>query len=184
MKYDTLIAGVGGQGIILVSEIIAEAALMDGFYAKKSETHGMAQRGGSVVTHLRIADKEVYSPLIPKNKADMLLAFEPLEALRYIDYIQKNAKVIVNTNPIKVADYPPIESILDELKKQGDILFVDATKKAVEAGNPLTQNIVMLGAASTYLPTKKESLIKSIRENVKKAVEENIKAFDLGSKIH
>jgi indolepyruvate ferredoxin oxidoreductase beta subunit len=182
MKYDILIAGVGGQGIILVSDIIAKAALAQNLYIKKSETHGMAQRGGSVVTHSRISDKEVFSPLIPKGGADLLLAFEPVEALRYADYLKKGAKVIVNTNPVKVGNYPPIEAVLDEVKKLGDVTLVDAAKVAAEAGNPMTQNTVMLGAASKNLPVKKEMLLQSIRENVKRSLEENLKAFELGAK--
>lgn len=182
MIYNLLIVGVGGQGIILVSDIIANAALKSGLCVKKSETHGMAQRGGSVVTHSRISDTEVYSPLIPKGAADMLLAFEPVEALRYADYLKAGAKVVVNTNPIKVGNYPEMEKVLEELKKLGDVTFVDATKLATEAGNPMTQNTVMLGAASKNLPVKKEMLLQSIKENVKRALEENLKAFESGAK--
>jgi indolepyruvate ferredoxin oxidoreductase beta subunit len=183
MIYNLLIVGVGGQGIILVSEVIARAALAAGLYVKKSETHGMAQRGGSVVTHSRISDAEVFSPLIPKGAADMLLAFEPVEALRYADYLGKDAKIIVNTNPIAVGNYPEMEKVLEELKKLGNVTFVDAAKLAMEAGNPMTQNTVMLGAASKNLPVKKEVLLQSIRENVKKSPEENLKAFELGAKL-
>lgn len=183
MIYNLLIVGVGGQGIILVSEIIARAALAQGLYVKKSETHGMAQRGGSVVTHSRISDAEVYSPLIAKGAADMLLAFEPVEALRYADYLSAGGKVVVNTNPIKVGNYPETEKILEELKKLGDVTFIDAAKLATEAGNPLTQNTVMLGAAGKNLPIPKERLLQSIRENVKRSLEENLKAFELGARL-
>jgi indolepyruvate ferredoxin oxidoreductase beta subunit len=183
MTYNLLIVGVGGQGIILVSEIIARAALAAGLYVKKSETHGMAQRGGSVVTHSRISDAEVYSPLIAKGTADMLLAFEPVEALRYADYLGKDAKIIVNTNPIAVGNYPEKEKLLEELKKLGNTTFVDAAKLATEAGNPMTQNTVMLGAASKSLPIKKDLLLQSIRENVKRSLEENLKAYELGAKL-
>lgn len=181
MKYNMLIVGVGGQGILLVSEIISKAAMKSGFYVKKSETHGMAQRGGSVMTHIRFADEEVHSPLIPKGSLDMLLAFEPLEALRYLSYLGEDSKLIVNSNPVNVENYPPIEEVLKEIRKQENSLLVDAKKLAIEAGHPLTQNTVMLGAASKRLPIKKEVLEENIRKGVKRALEENLKAFKLGS---
>lgn len=180
MRYNMLIVGVGGQGILLVSEILSKAALEQGLYVKKSETHGMAQRGGSVVTHIRLADEKVYSPLIPKGSLDMLLAFEPLEALRYLSYLGKDSKLIVNNNPLDVENYPRIEELLKEIRKQKNSLLVDAKKLAIEAGHPLTQNIVMLGAASKHLPVKKRVLEENIRKGVKRAVEENLKAYKLG----
>lgn len=180
MKCDVIIVGVGGQGILLTSNIISDAALAAGFDVKKSETHGMAQRGGSVVTHVRIGDK-VNSILIPKGEADILIASEPVEALRYIDYLGPNGKAIVNSIPIKVPGYPDIKQVMDELKKNNAVVF-DALDLAKKAGHPLTQNTVLVGAASKYLPLKEEILRNSIKSNVSKKLEENLKAFDLGRK--
>jgi indolepyruvate ferredoxin oxidoreductase beta subunit len=185
MRYNMLIVGVGGQGILLVSDILSKAALKQDLYVKKSETHGMAQRGGSVMTHVRFSDREVCSPLIPKGSADMILAFEPLEALRYLDYLGEDFKLIVNKNQVasNVRDYPPIEEILEILEKQENTILVDAKKLSLEAGHPLTQNIIMLGVASRHIPLKEGILRETIKKTVKKALKENLKAFDLGSTL-
>lgn len=180
MKCDVIIVGVGGQGILLTSNVIAQAALDSGFDVKKSETHGMAQRGGSVVTHVRIG-KEVHGALIPKGGADILIAAEPVEALRYMDYLSPEGKAIVNSRPIKVPGYPAEDAVLAELKEQG-ALVIDAADLAVKAGHVLTQNIVLVGAASRHLPVNEEALKGAVRSIVSKKVEENLKAFELGSK--
>ncbi len=180
MKYDILIAGVGGQGILLVSEIISNAALSEGLYVKKSETHGMAQRGGSVISHVRISDSEAASPLIPYGKADLLLAFEPLEALRYLKYLGADSQVVINKNPVKLDGCPPLEEILKELGDLGNTKIVDAKEIARRAGHVMTQNIAMLGIASRSLPLNKEAIQKSIKDKVKRALEENLQAFELG----
>jgi indolepyruvate ferredoxin oxidoreductase beta subunit len=180
MKCDVIIVGVGGQGILLTSNVIADAALASGFDVKKSETHGMAQRGGSVVTHVRIGDK-VNSILIPKGEADILIASEPVEALRYIDYLGPTGKAIVNSIPIKVPNYPDMEKVKAELNKQ-DALVFDALEIAKTAGHPLTQNTVLIGAASKYLPMKEDKIIEAIRDNVSKKLEENLRAYEYGRK--
>jgi len=180
MKCDVIIVGVGGQGILLTSNIISQAALDSGLDVKKSETHGMAQRGGSVVTHVRIGDK-VNSILIPKGEADVLIASEPVEALRYMDYLGSKGKAIVNSVPIKVPGYPDTKQVMDELKKQGAVVL-DALEIAKKAGHPLTQNVVLVGAASKYLPMNEDSLKSSIKKIVSKKLDENLAAFDLGRK--
>jgi len=186
MKSDILIVGVGGQGIILTSDIISKAALKDGFNVKKAETHGMAQRGGSVITHVRISNSDIYSPLIPKGKVDVLIGFEPMEALRYMGYINRkneNSIMIVNRNPIEIENYPDINEIISEIKRHRNSIILNALELANKAGNVLTQNIVMLGAASRYLPIDRDTLKETIKENVKRAINENLKAFELGSQI-
>jgi len=186
MKSDILIVGVGGQGIILTSDIISKAALKDGFNVKKAETHGMAQRGGSVITHVRISNSDIYSPLIPKGKVDVLIGFEPMEALRYMGYINrknKNSIMIVNRNPIEIENYPDINEIISEIKRHRNSIILNALELANKAGNVLTQNIVMLGAASRYLPIDRDTLKETIKGNVKRAINENLKAFELGSQI-
>ena len=116
MKCDVLVVGVGGQGIILTSNVLANTALNQKLEVKKSETHGMAQRGGSVISYVRISDSSIHSPLIPKGEVDVLIAYEPLEALRYLDYLNEKSALIVNNNPIRTANYPELGEILAEIE--------------------------------------------------------------------
>lgn len=186
--FNIVICGVGGQGIILASNVLCHTAFVEGFDVKKSEVHGMAQRGGSVITHVRIGDK-VYSPLIEPGKSDMVLAFEELEAMRYIHYLKKNGTAIVNDRkilPMSVltgaASYP--ENIKANLKRHGEIYYVDAEKVALELGNIRTVNIILLGVLSCFLGFKKKSWEASITKNVKKKfVDLNIAAFNRGASL-
>ncbi len=180
-----VICGVGGQGIILASDVLCQAAFLEGFDVKKSEVHGMAQRGGSVITHVRFG-KKIYSPLIEEGTSDFVLAFEKLEALRYAHYLKKSGRIIVDNreiSPMSVlvgqADYPA--NIDRELEKSGKTDFVDATTVAVELGNMRVVNILLLGVLSKYLDFKRESWEESVRKNIKeKFVELNITAFNKG----
>ncbi len=178
MKCDVIVVGVGGQGILVTSNIIAQAALDSGYVVKKSETHGMAQRGGSVVTHVRVGDR-VDGVLIPRGEADVLIASEPVEGLRFIDYLGPEGKAVVNSQPVKVPGYPPMDAVKKELAKR-DALVIDALDLACKAGHPLTQSVVLVGAASRFLPVKEDILKGAIRKIINKKVEENLKAFDLG----
>jgi indolepyruvate ferredoxin oxidoreductase beta subunit len=183
---DIVICGVGGQGIILASNVLCHAAFLEGYDVKKSEVHGMAQRGGSVITHVRIGNK-VYSPLIEQGKSDIILAFEKLEALRYIHYLKKHGTAIVNDREIPpmsvltgAASYP--ENIETDLKRHGKIIYVDAEKIALGLGNIRTVNIILLGVLSNLLDFTRKSWKKSITGNVKKKfVDLNIAAFDKGA---
>jgi indolepyruvate ferredoxin oxidoreductase beta subunit len=176
---------VGGQGIILASDVLCQAAFLEGFDVKKSEVHGMAQRGGSVITHVRFGEK-VYSPLIEETTSDFVLAFEKLEALRYSNYLKKGGRIIVDNreiSPMSVlvgqADYPA--NIDRELERAGKTDFVDATTVALELGTTRVVNITLLGVLSKYLDFKRESWEESIRKNIKeKFVELNIAAFNQG----
>ncbi|NMC76756.1 MAG: indolepyruvate oxidoreductase subunit beta, partial [Candidatus Methanofastidiosa archaeon] len=141
MEFNILICGVGGQGTILASYVLGNAALKEGYKVRLGEIHGMAQRGGSVVSHVRIGD-EVYGTVIPTGKADIILAFEPLEALRNISFLKKGGKIILNTeriNPISVSlgesDYPPIDEILFNLSERGKVFHFNATEIAKNIGN-------------------------------------------------
>ncbi len=183
-----LFTGVGGQGILLASEITAYSLLAAGFDAKKSEVHGMAQRGGSVTAQLRYGDK-VYSPLIEPGKADILVAFEMMEAARYLPYLHKNSKVIVNTQKILPpavatgqASYP--ENTLDALLDKGiTVVTVDALDLAREVGEVKTVNVVMVGAMSSFLPIDPSVCIAVIEQRVPQRFREvNLKAFAAGSK--
>lgn len=181
-----LFSGVGGQGILLASELTAYAQLAAGFDVKKSEVHGMAQRGGSVVAHLRYGEK-VYSPLIELGKADIQVAFEELEAARYLPYLHKDSAVVVNTQRILPpavatgkASYPT--GILDALKNRGiRVVAVDAFAVARDIGELRTANVVMVGAMSNFLAVSPQIFLDVIDQRVKQQFREvNKKAFTAG----
>ncbi len=180
-----VICGVGGQGILLASEILSDLALAEGLDVKKSEIHGMAQRGGSVVSMVRFGEK-VYSPIVPREGGDYILAFELIEAVRWMDYLKEDGTVIVNEQrimPMTVitgqAEYP---ADTDELLEQrGRLQRVKALEKAMELGTPRCVNVILLGVLSKSLPFSEASWLKAIRERVKPAyVELNEKAFAEG----
>lgn len=185
MKYDVILAGVGGQGILSIAFIIDRASLLQGLNFKQAEVHGMAQRGGAVQSHLRLADGPIYSDLIPRGKCDLILAVEPLEALRYLDYLHPEGRVITNAAPyINIPDYPPIDDVLASISKIKNHLIIEADKFAREAGSGRAQNIVMLGAASPFLPLEVANIISGLEDFFKprgqKIVALNLKAFELG----
>jgi len=184
-----LFSGVGGQGILLASEIMAYALLAAGYDAKKSEVHGMAQRGGSVTAQLRYGDK-VYSPLIEPGRADIQVAFEVMEAGRYLPYLHKKSIVIVNTQkilPPSVAtvqtSYP--ENMLDHITALGiKVVLVDAFDLAREVGEVRTANVVMVGAVSTFLPMDASVYEEIISTRVPARFRDlNLQAFAAGRKV-
>ncbi|MEJ2056378.1 MAG: indolepyruvate oxidoreductase subunit beta [Desulfofustis sp.] len=178
-----LFSGVGGQGILLASELTAAALLQAGYDVKKSEVHGMAQRGGSVTAQLRYG-KKVYSPLIEPGSADIQMAFEMMEAVRYLPYLHKDSTVIVNTQmilPPSVATgqavYP--ENVLDELERRNiRVIGVDAFSIAREAGEVRTANVALVGALSMHLDVDDQLFEAIIKERVpERFLNENMKAF-------
>ena len=189
-KLDILVTGVGGQGVVLASDIIGETALAAGFDVKKTDTLGMAQRGGSVVSHVRLA-KKVWSPLIKEGEVDLLLAFEKLEAARWSHFLTPGAVAIVNTYeqpPLSVSlgqeKYPADAEIIAALKRRTErIYFIDANNRARELGNVRTLNIFMLGCFAAFAPIGeavwKESISRRLPENIR---EINLTAFALGRK--
>ena len=186
-KTNILIVGVGGQGTLLASVLLGNLALDKDYDVKLSEVHGMAQRGGSVVTHVKISEDGVNSPLIEEGDADVIIAFEELEAYRWLPYLKKGGTMYVNTQqwlPMPVvmgqAKYP--EDILKTLEKNAaKVKAFDALKIAEECGSVKAVNVVLLGAASNDLPFDEDAWIKVIEENVKpKFVDLNKKAFELG----
>lgn len=187
-KFDLLITGVGGQGAILASDIIGKATVAAGLPIRAAETHGMAQRGGSVVNHIRIG--EDFGSMIPKKGADLMLAFEPMEAVRYLDFLKDGGVVIVNTQTVLsvtvtsgLAKYPEVSDILDVLSKKYIVKAFNADELAFEAGSRLAMNVVMVGAVSGYLPIPKETLLESVKALVpQKTVEVNLRAFEMGRK--
>jgi indolepyruvate ferredoxin oxidoreductase beta subunit len=189
-NLDMLVTGVGGQGVILASDIIGEVALAAGCDVKKTDTLGMAQRGGSVVSNLRIGEK-VWSPLIREGGVDILVAFEKLEAARWADYLRPGAVAIVNNHalpPLSVnlgsERYPSDEEIASILRQRVDRVYsVNGTESAKSLGNVRVLNMYMLGCASPLLPFDvqvwKDCLSRRIRSDV---LQTNIAAFDLGRK--
>ncbi|MCL7410771.1 MAG: indolepyruvate oxidoreductase subunit beta [Methanosarcinaceae archaeon] len=185
-KLDLVISGVGGQGAILASDIIGKAAVLEGISIRAAETHGMAQRGGSVVNHIRL-ECELGS-MIPLHGADVLLALEPAEALRYIDSLSGDGVVIVNTEPVFPItvtsggeEYPAVAEIVETLRANHKVIAFNASELAMKAGHPQAMNVVMVGAASNYLPMSKELLIDCIKGMVPpKTVDINVRAFELG----
>lgn len=150
MTKNILLVGVGGQGTILASKILTLGLLAANYDVKMSEIHGMSQRGGSVTSHIRYSSEKVYSPVIELGKADVLIAFEKMEALRYLDYLKEGGKVFVNDFEIPgmpitsgQAEYP--EGILEELKKIADTTVIDANAEAEKIGSPKVMNMILLG---------------------------------------
>ncbi len=186
IKLDIVISGVGGQGAILASDIIGKAAVLEGVPIRAAETHGMAQRGGSVVNHIRLGCE--LGSMIPLHGADVLLALEPAEALRYIDSLSDDGVVIVNTQPVFPItvtsggeEYPDVSEIVDVLKSNHKVVAFNAFELAIEAGHPQAMNVVMIGAVSNYLPMSEELLIDCIKRMVPpKTVDINVRAFELG----
>jgi len=188
--FNMVLAGVGGQGILLAAEILGTAAVREGFDVRVSEVHGMAQRGGSVVSMVRIGEK-VFSSLILEGEADVVLGFEPIETLRNVRYASEKTVIMIGDERIpppaltlKGESYPKIDVILEKLKFFSKrIVPVEASKLAHKAGSPLVQNVVMLGAlaATERAPVKKESLMEALKELVPtKYLNVNVKAFELG----
>jgi len=186
---NVLMAGVGGQGIILASDVLAKTAADSGMDVKKSDVHGMAQRGGAVTSHVRFGDK-VYSPLIPDGEADVLMASELLEALRWLPFVKPGGRIAVSTQriaPPTVArgeqEYPG--DVLDRLRRRDPkLIALDCLALALEAGNERTSTIVLLGALSTIMPFAEAAFLDRLKKEApKKALDVNVKAFLLGRKI-
>ena len=166
MTYNIILAGVGGQGGLSVAVVIARAAMASGFLVKQSEVHGMSQRGGEVLAHLRISDREIQSPTIPKGCADLILAFEPLEALRYIAWLSAERGVVVaSTTPIRnIPDYPDIGLVVAELEKLPRHRLLDAESLAKAAGSARAANVVLVGAAANLIPVPSDAIERQILE--------------------
>jgi len=186
-SFDVLIVGIGGQGTILASNVLGDACVIEGRHVRGAETHGMSQRGGSVETHIRIDGK--FGPLIAPGTADLLLAFDVLEAVRYRHFLKPDGVMVVNREMVVPTSVfsgkqpvPKMEDVEAELKAgSAKVILVDAADIAARAGNPLAANIVLLGAASHILPLAAESLFEAVRRNVPpKTVQINEKAFALG----
>lgn len=187
MKLNILVVGVGGQGALTTAHLIARAAMKAGLNVITAETHGMAQRGGSVEVHVRIG--EVRSPLIPEGSANIVLALEPVEALRYARYVGKKTVVIMNSRKIVppsvtvgLGSYPELEEIVEKLRSIADkVLLVPATDLALKLGDIVVSNVVIVGAllSLTNLPFKIEHVEEVIKETMKNS-DINLKALRMG----
>ncbi len=152
MKTDIILAGVGGQGILSIAATLGAAAVEKGLYLKQAETHGMSQRGGAVVSHLRIADYPVASDLIPLGSADLILSVEPMESLRYLPFLSAKGCLVSNVVVFEnIPNYPEFTRIEEEIRKLPLSVLLNAEEIAREVGNPRGSNMVMLGAASPFL---------------------------------
>lgn len=185
MTKSIMIVGVGGQGTLLASRLLGNVLIQNGYDVKVSEVHGMSQRGGSVVTYVRYGE-QVYSPVVNRGEADYILAFEELEAARYLSYLKKGGKLVVNTqriDPMPVimgnAQYP--ENIIDKLRAAGaDVLAIDALQDAVAAGSSKAVNVALIGHLAKALPFSQEQWKQAIRETVPaKFLDLNLKAFHI-----
>lgn len=180
-----MIVGVGGQGTLLASRILGRVAIKEGYDVKVSEVHGMSQRGGSVVTYVKYGEK-VYSPIIDRGEADLILAFEMLEAMRALPYLRKGGKMIANTqqmNPMPVItgamEYP--EDIQKKLEEKINLQAVDALSLAEKAGNIKAVNVVLIGLLAKSMDVDKQTWLDVIRETVpEKFLDVNVKAFEMG----
>jgi indolepyruvate ferredoxin oxidoreductase beta subunit len=185
MKQDIILAGVGGQGILSIAFVIDNAALKQGLSIKQAEVHGMAQRGGAVQSHLRLSSDPIYSDLIPKGNADMILSVEPLETLRYLDYLATDGRIVTSSTPmVNIPNYPDAEEVISAIREVKHSVIVDSGSLAKEAGSPRAQNMVMLGAASDMLVLDPADLREFIEVLFKprgqNLVDINLKAFELG----
>jgi indolepyruvate ferredoxin oxidoreductase beta subunit len=184
MKADIVLAGVGGQGVLSVAGILAEAARREGLAVKQAEVHGMAQRGGAVQATLRISSDPIASEMVSHGAATLILGLEPVEALRYLDYLAPDGVLLSAADPVtNVPDYPPLESVHDRIHSLGGHL-IDANRIAKEAGSLRTANVVMVGAASVCLalpvPSLEAAIAAGFAAKGKKIVAINLAAFRAG----
>ena len=185
MKFDIILAGVGGQGVLSLAGIIASAALDDGLSVKQSEIHGMSQRGGAVFAHLRLADAPIASDLVALGSASMVLCMEPLESMRYLEYLSPTGTVITATEPVSnMRNYPPIEEVLAAIRRLPHAILVDAAGLAKRAGLAQATNCVLAGAAAPLLPIQAGTLERGIRQRFQRKgqeiVDQNLAAFRAG----
>lgn len=165
MKHDIIFAGVGGQGVVSIATMLMEAAGKEGLYAKQNEVHGMAQRGGAVSCHVRISDKPIWADIIPMGRADFILATEPMEALRYTEYLKPDGAIISANQPIKNIVYPEDEQVFNAIKSRPNSVIVDTAAITNELHNPKVANIAILGALLKRLGGR---LQQNLEEGIKK----------------
>jgi len=187
MKQDIILAGVGGQGILSIATVIGNAALEQGLYLKQAEVHGMSQRGGDVQSNLRLSSEPIHSDLIPRGGADLIVSLEPMEALRYVPFLNRDKGwIITNTTPfVNIPDYPDMEKVNAALAQYPRVIAIDVDTIAKEILSPRSANMVLLGATAAVLdildPDKlKDGIRRIFARKGDAVVETNIKAFEAG----
>ncbi len=186
MKRDIILAGVGGQGILSIATVIGDAALNEGLYLKQAEVHGMSQRGGDVQSNLRLSSDPIYSDLIPKGGADIIISLEPMEALRYLSYLKPEGWIVTSSKPfVNIPNYPDLEEVLSHIKALDHHVLVDVETLAKEAGAPAqAANMVLLGAAIPMLGIDHDKIIDGVRRIFARKgeaiVNSNIAAIEAG----
>lgn len=185
MKTDIILCGVGGQGILSIATIIGEAAMNENLFIKQAEVHGMSQRGGDVQSNLRISSDPIFSDLIPKGGADVIISMEPMEALRYLPWLKQDGWVITSSAPfINIPNYPDLEVVKADLSRLPHVISLDIERMAKDNGTPRSANVILLGAAQQALGIEYDKLEDAIRRvfgrKGEAVVEANIKALALG----
>lgn len=185
MKTDIILCGVGGQGILSIATIIGEAAMNENLYIKQAEVHGMSQRGGDVQSNLRISSDPINSDLIAKGSTDVIISMEPMEALRYLPYLNKNGWIITSSTPfVNIPNYPDMEIINADLAKMKNVIVLDIETMAKENNIPRSANVILLGAAQKAIGIEYSKLEDAIRRvfgrKGEAIVDANIKALALG----
>jgi indolepyruvate ferredoxin oxidoreductase beta subunit len=186
MQYNIIIAGTGGQGILSIASVIALSAMNDNLAVKQSEIHGMSQRGGSVSANVKISDHAISSGLIAKGNAQMILSMEPIEGLRYLDYLSATGMLITAKAPVKnIPDYPELDAVYTQIQSLPHQQLVDAKQLASKAKAPRGTNMVLVGVASKYLPIKRKCIKDAISmlfaKKGEQIIESNLRAFELGA---
>ena len=185
MKTDIILCGVGGQGILSIATIIGEAAMNENLFIKQAEVHGMSQRGGDVQSNLRLSSDPIYSDLIARGAADVIISMEPMEALRYLPYLAPEGWIITSSAPfVNIPNYPDIEALRAELTKLKHVVVVDIEQLAKDNGVARSANVILLGAAQKALGIEYEKLEQAVRRVFARkgdaVVEANVKALALG----
>lgn len=186
MKFDVILSGVGGQGVLSIAAIIAKAAVNKGLVVRQSEVHGMAQRGGAVLAHLRLSDKPIASDLVPRGGADLIISLEPVEALRYTDWLAPQGALVSAAEPyVNIDDYPELEKTHEIIRGFPAYALIDATRLAKEAGLARAINMVMVGAAQPWLPLSLDEIEATVCDMFAKKgqdiVDANRRALRLGT---
>lgn len=185
MKTDIVLAGVGGQGILSIATILANAALAENLHIKQAEVHGMSQRGGDVHSMLRLSSDPIASDLIRRGTADLVVSLEPMEALRYVPFLSKKGWIVTNTVPfLNIEKYPEMERVMADLERHGNVVAFDVDTVAKEVASPRTSNMVLLGAASPFIELDADAIERAIATvfgpKGDAIVEMNVKAFRAG----
>lgn len=185
MKTDIVLAGVGGQGILSIATILANAALSENLHIKQAEVHGMSQRGGDVHSMLRLSSDPIASDLIRRGTADLVVSLEPMEALRYVPFLSKKGWIVTNTVPfLNIEKYPEMETVMADLERHGNVVAFDVDTVAKEVASPRTSNMVLLGAASPFIELDADAIERAIATvfgpKGDAIVEMNVKAFRAG----